>query len=451
MDTTTATSLAHVLAGLRGALRLPGTAGYDTSRAIFNGMIDRRPAAVVHCADAGDVSLAVRAARRLDLEITVRGGGHGVAGNAVRDGALMLDLSGLKSLDVVDRRATAGAGLLLGELDAGTGAHGLATPLGVVSLTGIAGLTLGGGIGWLNGRFGLACDNLVAAEVVIADGDVVRVDDDHHADLLWGLRGGGGNFGVVTSFEYRLHPVATVLAGGLSFEGTDLHDVLPAYDEVARSAPDELSTAAALGPGPDGRATMSVAACWCGDVDEGRDVLRRLTGIPGAVGEFGTMAYPDWQCVPDAGYPADRRHYWKAGFLRALPDEAVDVLARLVPEMPSEYSGIGLQQMHGAAARVDPTATAFAHRADQYDFLLLSQWPSADDDARNVAWSRRVFDAMSPFLADAVYVNNLGEEGTDRVRAAYGPNYDRLVALKRAWDPDNVFRANQNVVPEPAA
>jgi len=449
MDTT-ATSLAHVLTGLRGELRLPGTAGYDTSRAVFNGMIDRRPAAVVHCADADDVSLAVRAARRLDLEITVRGGGHGVAGNAVRDGALMLDLSGLTSLDVVDRRATAGAGLLLGEFDRATGAHGLATPLGVVSLTGIAGLTLGGGIGWLNGRHGLACDNLVAAEVVVADGDVVRVDEDHHGDLLWGLRGGGGNFGVVTSFSYRLHPVATVLAGGLSFPGTVLRETLRAYDEVAGTTPDELSTAAALGRGPDGGATMSVAACWCGDVDEGRDVLRRLTGIPGAVGEFGAMSYPDWQCVPDAGYPDGRRHYWKAGFLRALPDAAVDVLARLVPEMPSPYSGIGLQQMHGAAARVDPTATAFAHRADQYDFLLLSQWPSADDDARNVAWSRRVFDAMSPFLADAVYVNNLGEEGTDRVRSAYGPNYDRLVALKRAWDPDNVFRANQNVVPEPA-
>jgi hypothetical protein len=452
MDATLAASLERELsADLCGELLFPNTTGYEASRAIFNAMIDRRPAAVVRCAAVDDVARAVVAARRHDLEISVRGGGHGVAGAAVRDGALMLDMSAMKALDVDEahRRASAGPGLLLGEFDRGTGAHGLATPLGVVSVTGIAGLTLGGGLGWLNGRYGLACDNLLGAEIVTADGEVLRAGDDEHQDLMWGLRGGGGNFGVVTSFEYRLHPITTVLAGGVSFPWSEVGDVLRFYDTFSKNAPDELATAASLSMGPEGTPIVSVAACWSGVLDVGVEVLRPLQDLPGAAGGFEPMPYPRWQCVPDGGFPVGRQHYWKSGFLRTIPDDAIDVLTTFLPDMPSTLNGVGLQQMHGAASRVDPAATAFAHRAEQFDFLIVSQWPSADDNHRNIEWSRELFDAMSPFLEDAVYVNNLGDEGPDRVRAAYGANYTRLGEVKRTYDPRNVFRANQNIAPQP--
>ncbi|WP_433782631.1 FAD-binding oxidoreductase [Actinomycetospora sp. CA-101289] len=446
----TATSLERALGSrLRGELIFPGGVGYDEARSVFNAMIDRRPVAVARCADASDVSRAVQAARDHDLTVSVRGGGHGVAGSAVRDGALMLDMSLMKGLrvDVDTARAYAEPGLLLGEFDRGTGVHGLATPLGVVSLTGIAGLTLGGGLGWLSGKHGLACDNLLAAEVVTADGRTLRATEAEHADLLWGLRGAGGNFGVVTSFEYRLHPVATVLAGGLSFPWAMAREVLGFYDAFAKAAPDELSTAASLGKGPDGEPTVSVAACWSGNIEDGREVLRPLLALGRASGGFAPVPYPTWQSAPDAGFPDGRLQYWKAGFLRTLSDAAIDVLLRFVPEMPSSLSGVGLQQMHGVASRVDPGATAFHHRAEQYDFLILSQWPEASETERNVDWSRALFEAMSPHLEDAVYVNNLGDEGRDRVRAAYGANYEKLVAVKDAYDPDNFFRANQNIRP----
>jgi hypothetical protein len=444
------TALRQLGSDLRGPLLLPADLGYEQSRSVFNAMIDRRPLAVLRCADAADVIRGIEFARENGVPLSVRSGGHNVAGNAVLDDALLLDLSGMKGLVFDPDGATvrAEAGLTLGEFDGATQALGLATTLGVVSMTGIAGLTLGGGLGWLNGRFGLACDNLVAAEIVTADGDLLRLSERENADLFWAVRGGGGNFGVVTSFCYRLHPVDLVLAGGLSYPLRDAPRLLPFYDEFVKAAPDELATAASLALTPSGEATVSIAVCWSGPLDEGERALHPLrTHLRPVEDTVQAMPYLVLQSAPDAGFPSGRLHYWKAGWLRSVTEEAIETLLRFVPRMPSAASGVGLQQMHGAASRVAPSATAFPHRAEQFDFLVLSQWSDPAESGRNIDWTRELFEAMRPHLEDAVYVNNLGDEGPGRVRAAYGANFPRLAAVKRRYDPDNLFRANQNIDP----
>src|SRR5918998_2972197 len=413
-------------------------------------MIDRRPLAVVRCAGAPDVVAGIVFAREHDLVLSVRGGGHNVAGNAVCDGGLMLDLSGMKGLRVDADRCTARAepGLTLGEFDHGTQACGLATPLGVVSMTGIAGLTLGGGLGWLNGRHGLACDNLLSADIVTADCRLLTASDEVNEDLFWGIRGGGGNFGVVTSFEYQLHPVGAVLAGGLSYLLTTAPEVLRFYDDFAKAAPDELSTAVSFAWTPAGEPAISIVACYCGPVDVGEQVLRPLRAFRSPLQDtIQPMPYQALQNAPDAGFPSGQLHYWKSGWLRHMTDEAIETLIRFIPQLPSPTTGIGLQHLHGAASRVDPSATAFPHRAEQYDFLILSQWSDAADSTRNIEFTRAFFEAMKTHLEDSVYVNNLGDEGQDRVQAAYGDNYQRLTALKRKHDPTNLFRLNQNIEP----
>jgi len=437
-------------AGLRGTVTCAGDAGYDPARAVFNGMIDRHPLAVVRPENAPDVVRCIAFARAHHLALSVRGGGHNVAGNAVRDGAVMLDLSGMKGIqvDAGSRTARAEPGLTLNEFDRATQAFELATTLGVVSTTGIAGLTLGGGLGWLNGRYGLACDNLICADVATADGQLLRVSDQENADLFWAIRGGGGNFGVVTSFVYQLHPVDVVLAGGLAYPWRMAPKVLRWYDDFVKAAPDELSTAASLAITPDGEPTVSIAVCYCGPIDEGERLLRPLrTFQRPLVDEIQPMPYSVLQSARDEGFPFGRLHYWKSGWLRDLTDAAIETLMEFVPQMPSSASGVGLQQMHGAASRIAPSATAFRHRAEQYDFLVLSQWSNPTESECNVAWTRALFEAMQPHLEESVYVNNLGDEGPERVQAAYGENYLRLVAVKRAYDPENLFHANQNIDP----
>jgi hypothetical protein len=437
-------------AGLRGEVVLPGERGYDPARAVFNGMIDRRPLAVIRPVDTADVVRCIEFTRRHDLPLTVRGGGHSVAGNAVHDGAVMIDLSRLKAIRVDPETKTARAepGLTLGEFDRATEAFGLATTLGVISVTGIAGLTLGGGLGWLNGRYGLACDNLISADVVTADGHLQRASAEENADLFWALRGGGGNFGVVTSFEYQLHPIDYVLAGGLSYPLSTAPQILRFYDDFAKTAPDELSTAASLALTPSGEPMVLIAVCYSGQIDEGEAVLQPLrTFVPPVEDWIRPMPYTVLQSSRDEGFPPGRLHYWKSGWLRDLTDGAIATLMEYLPQMPSSASGVGLQQMHGAASRVVPTDTAFAHRGEQYDFLILSQWPDATGSDRNVEWTRALFEAMRPHLEEAVYVNNLGDEGPARVQAAYGQNYQRLATLKRTYDPDNLFHANQNIEP----
>jgi hypothetical protein len=407
--------------GLRGEVICPGDRGYDTARTVFNGMIDRRPLAVIRPADASEVVRCITLARRHDLRLSVRGGGHNVAGKAVCDGAVMLDLSAMKALrvDPETRRVRAGPGL-----------------------------TLGGGLGWLNGRYGLACDNLISAEVATADGRLLRASAQENEDLFWSIRGGGGNFGVVTSFEYQLHPVDLVLAGGLSYPLAMAPRVLRFYDDFAKTAPDELSTAASLGLTPAGEPTVSIAVCYSGPIAEGEQLLRPLRRFQSPVDDgIQPMPYAMLQSTRDEGFPSGRRHYWKSGWLRELTDGAIETLMRFLPQIPSCASGVGLQQLHGAASRVAPSATAFPHRAEQYDFLIGSQWSDAAESDRNLQWTRALFEAMRPHLEESVYVNNLGDEGPGRVQAAYGGNYPRMAALKRTYDPDNLFRANHNIDP----
>ena len=436
--------------GVRGQVICPDDLGYDAVRAVFNGMIDRRPLAVIRPVDASDVVRCIEFTRRHDLPLSVRGGGHSVAGHAVRDGALMLDMSGMKAIRVEPEKRTVRAepGLTLGEFDRATQAFGLATTLGVVSVTGIAGLTLGGGLGWLNGRYGLACDNLISADVVTADGQLLRASAQENEDLFWGIRGGGGNFGVVTSFEYQLHPVDVVLAGALSYPLSTAPQVLRFYDAFVKAAPDELSTAVSLALTPTGEPTVFIVVCYCGPIDEGEQLLHPLRTFqsPGD-DSIQPMPYTALQSARDEGFPSGRLHYWKSGWLRDLSDGAIETLMQFVPHMPSSASGVGLQQMHGLASRIAPSATAFPHRAEQYDFLILSQWPDTTDSDRNIEWTSALFQAMQPHLEESVYVNNLGDEGPGRVMAAYGENYLRLAALKANLDRDNLFRANQNIDP----
>jgi FAD/FMN-containing dehydrogenase len=440
----------ELAAGLRGEVVCPGERGYDTARTVFNNMIDRRPLAVVRPADASEVVRCIGFARRHGLRLSVRGGGHSVAGSAVQDHAVMLDLAGMKSVRVDPETWTvrSGPGLTLAEFDHATQAFGLATTLGVVSTTGIAGLALGGGLGWLNGRYGLACDNLISAEVATADGRLLQANAEQNEDLFWGIRGGGGNFGVVTAFEFQLHPVGPVLAGGLSYPLAMAPKVLLFYDEFVKAAPDELSTAASLALGPAGEPTVTLAVCYSGPIEQGERLLRPLRRFARPVVDgIQPIPYSMLQSARDEGYPAGRLHYWKSGWLRELTDAAIETVMRFLPQMPSPASGVGLQQMHGAASRVAPSATAFAHRAEQYDFLIGSQWSDPADTEANLEWTGALFDAMRPHLEESVYVNNLGEEGQGRIRAAYGDNYPRLAALKSSYDPDNLFRVNQNIRP----
>jgi FAD/FMN-containing dehydrogenase len=434
---------------LVGALLRPEEAGYDDARKIFNAMIDRRPAVIIRPAGSEDIRRAVTFARENRLPVSVKGGGHNVAGSAVSAGGLMLDCSGMKDVQVDSGRriAVAGAGALLADLDQATQAHGLATPLGVVSVTGIAGLTLGGGIGWLNGKHGLACDNVIAAEIVTADGRVLTVSPDEHADLYWAIRGGGGNFGVVTSFTYRLHPVGRVLAGGLLYPAERTREALRFYPEFAASCPDELSMSASLGNDDSGRPVFGVALCWSGNPKEAEAALQPLRDLGPELDEVAPTQYCAWQSAHDAGFPSGQNHYWKSSFITEFTDDAVDVLLHFSAEKPSAASGIGMQQLHGSAARVAPAATAFPHRRSQSELLILAAWADPAETERNVAWARDFFEAMQPFAARGVYVNDLGEEEGDRVRAAYGANYDRLAAIKAVYDPTNLFRSNQNIRP----
>jgi hypothetical protein len=362
----------------------------------------------------------------------------------------MLDLSAMKNLAINagERTAHAGPGLLLGDLDRATQKQGLAVPLGVMSKTGIAGLTLGGGLGWLNARYGLACDNLLGAELVTADGEVLQVSSDHHADLLWGLRGGGGNFGVVTSFTYQLHPVGPVLAGWLSYPSSMAAEAIGFHHQFLADAPDELSTSVSLGVGSAGAPVASIGVCWCGGHDEGIAALRPLREFgPPTLDTIDTTSYVALQSVPDDSFPTGRLHYWKSGYLRNLTDAAIESLLAVASAVPPGVSGIGLQGLRGAASRVPIEATAFPHRAEQYDFLILAQWSDPAESTRHITWARESFAAMRPHLENAVYVNNLGSEEADRIHAAYGPNHQRLAELKRRYDPANVFRLNQNVTP----
>ncbi len=439
---------------LRGALLGPGDDGYDAARQVWNAMIDRRPALIAQCAGVADVLAAVAFARDNDLLVAVRGGGHNITGAAVCDGGLMIDLSPMKGIrvDPDARTVRAEAGVTWGELDHETQAFGLAATGGTVSTTGIGGLSLGGGFGWLARKHGVVCDNLLAADVVTADGRFLRVSADEHPDLFWGLRGGGGNFGIVTSFEYRLHPVGpTILAGPLFHPLDAAPGLFRAFRDAAASAPDALGGMAALLTSPEGMPLAALVPVFCGPLDDGEDAVRPLRAFGAPLADMlGPMPYRTMQALFDGAFPAGRRNYWKSGYMRDLDDAAIAIMVDHFSRAPSPYAGIGIELYGGATNRTAPGDTAFPHRDYQFNMLIFTAWDDPADDRANIEWARQFWRALRPFLADGVYVNYLGDAadgGRDQIRAAYGPDYERLVALKRAYDPANLFRMNQNIAP----
>ena len=448
-----AVALSDLAANVRGDVVVPTDTDYDVVRRVYNAMIDKRPAVVVRCAGAADVVAALAFARANALEIAVRGGGHNVSGKSVCDGGLLIDLAPMRGIRVDPERRSVRAqpGLLLRDVDRENGAFGLATPFGVVALTGIAGLTLGGGIGWLNGRFGLTCDNVLSADVVTADGRLLRASHDEHDDLYWAIRGGGGNFGIVTSFEYQAHPLDHVTVADAWYDLSEPHAgraVVRAFDDYAASCPDEVTTimnVALL----DGKPSVKISACYCGVPDTGAEAVAPVATFGSAFAyETAVMPYVTLQGRSAASYPPGQYHYWKGSSVRSLSDEMLDVVREFTVTTPSAFTATVFQQVHGAAARVPPTATAFAHRYDHFDLVLLSKWGDDWEAEQNLAWTKDYWDALRGVVGDDVYVNNLGhDEGADRVRAAYGVNYDRLVRVKRRYDPSNVFHMNHNVVP----
>lgn len=437
---------------LRGRLFRPNDDGYDNLRKVFNGMIDKRPALIVRCAGVADVIAAVNFAREADLLVAVRGGGHGVTGNAVCDQGLVIDLSEMKSVRVDPGRHTARAegGATWGDFDHETQAFGLATTGGIVPSTGIAGLTLGGGIGYLNRKYGLSCDNLLSADVVTADGKMLKASAEENEDLFWGLRGGGGNFGVVTSLEYRLHHVPSVLAGEIIFPLDRAKEVLRFYRDWSIAAPDEVRADATLLSGPSGPA-LDIIVCYCGAFDEGEKVLRPLRDYcPAIVDTVAPVPYKTVQNILTPVFQPGLLHYWKAGFVRDFSDDAIEAIVDFFAgAVPAPFAAIAIEQLGGAVRRVGHQDTAFNNRDAEHSILVLRMWQDPAESEDNIDWARRCYRTAEPFLESGAYVNYLGDEGEARVRAAYGDNYARLVALKNKYDPTNFFRLNQNIGPVP--
>ena len=450
-------SLADALNDLRerhrGDLITADDSRYDQARLVWNAMIDKRPGIIARPRSADDVIAAVQVARRFDLPIAVRGGGHSVAGRCVCDDGLVIDFTDMKAIhvDPVAKIARAEPGLRWTEFDRETQAVGLATTGGTIGDTGIAGLTLGGGFGWLEGKFGMTVDNVVAADVVLADGRLVRATSDEHADLFWAIRGGGGNFGVVTAFEYRLHAVGPLITGGLVVHPfARAKEALTFVGEFLRTAPDELVAAAVLMTGPDGQKACGIAAAHPGDPAEGGPLVAPLKQFgPPVMDVIGPMPYLALQSLIEAAMPPNVLNYWKAEFLRDLSEDVIDVAVDAFGRVPSPMSSILFFPIRGAASRVAPDATAFPHRRG-YHVGIYSLWRDRAENDPTIAWVRQTWKAMQPFVSGGVYVNELGDDdGVDRVQMAYGPNYDRLQQTKAKYDPQNVFSQNANIAPAP--
>ena len=436
---------------IRGTSFCPGDAGYDVARTIPNAMIDRRPAVIVRCAGAADVVGSVRFAREHGALVSVRGGGHSVAGKSVCEGGVMIDLSAMKGIrvDATDRSARAEPGLTLGEFDRETQAFGLATALGVVSKTGIAGLTLGGGYGHLHAKYGLALDNVLSLDAVLADGRLVTATPTENPDLYWGLRGSGGNLGVVTSLLYRVHEVGPVLAGGVFFPIPQMRDVLRFIRGFAAKIPDELAIQGIALTHPEIGPVFGVAVCYCGPISEGEKALKPLRSFGKPVADIiAPMPLVQLQGMFDPFFPPGRYTYVKSSFVQELTDAAIDVLAEFAASRPSPLVfAPGIEHWHGAATRVGTTETAFPHRTHQYNFMAWSTWTEIADTERHVQWTRQFWEAMRPHLAPGSYVNYLSEDDDGAAKVAFGPNYDRLLALKKKYDPTNLFRMNHNIRP----
>jgi FAD/FMN-containing dehydrogenase len=444
---------------IRGQVVQPGDEAYDEARRVYNGMIDARPAAVVRCADADDVAAVIRAAREQGLELAVRGGGHSVPGFGTADGALVADLSGMQAVKVDDERrtATAGGGTTWGRFNDLTATHGLATTGGIISTTGIGGLTLGGGIGYLARGYGLSCDNLLSTEVVTADGRVVRASDQENPDLFWALRGGGGNFGVVTEFTYRMHPVTTVLGGPMFFELADAAALLAHYRELIRTAPREYGGFPAFQIAPPlpfvpenrvGEPFALMVHCWTGSQPEGEQIVQSFRDVARPVAEFvGPLPYAALNSLFDPLLPPGLQHYWKAAFVKELTDDAIAAHLEHGPRLPAVNSTMHIYPINGAVHDMASDATAFGHRDANFATVIAGMWPDPADNERGIRWVKDYYAAIAPHSEPGGYVNFAAADDQSKVADNYGANWPRLQAAKRRYDPDNLFRLNQNIRP----
>ena len=454
------TELLADIAGFTGTIFRPGDAGYDEARAVFNGMIDRRPAMIARCTSTADVSAAVRFGREHDLEISVYGGGHGVTGAAVCDGGLCVDLRGLTAIEVdpEQRLARAGGGLTWGQFDAATQEHGLAVTGGRVSSTGVGGLALGSGSGWLERAFGFTCDNLVEAEIVTATGDVVTASPTQNEDLFWAIRGGGGNYGIVTRFTLRLHPVGPIVFGGmLVFPPDRAVEVLTAYRDFVAKAPDKVGSGLAFITAPPedfvpeparGHPAVGIICCYAGPAEDGPAAYAPLLDLGPVLAMVQPMPYVAVQQIIDGGAVKGMQNYWTGDFYDELPDEAIEILAAMATQPVSPLTQIIIVPGGGAIARVDDESMAFGSRRSAFNIHYLSMWTDVADTQRNIDYTKAVAGAMKPWSTGAAYLNFLGDEGRSRVEAAFGPEkFARLQQIKATWDPDNVFHNNQNIPP----
>jgi FAD/FMN-containing dehydrogenase len=432
---------------------------YEEARRVYNAMIERRPVVIVRCAGVDDVVAAVNFARENQLDLAVRGGSHSVPGFGTADDAVVIDLCRMREVEVdPDTRTARGkGGATWGVFNDATHAHGLATTGGIISTTGIGGLTLGGGIGYLSRGVGLSCDNLLSAEVVTADGRILTASEQENEDLFWAIRGGGGNFGVVTSFEFQLHPVREIYGGPILYEVDDAATVLSFYRDFIRDAPEELGGFPAWQIAPPlpfipenrhGDPFLIFIACWAGPIEQGEAALKPLREVAPVVAEHvGPMPYPALNSAFDELVPSGLQHYWKANFVKELTDEAIDAHLQHGPKVPAVNSTVHIYPINGACHRVAPDATAFAYRDATFATVIAGMWPDAADNERNIAWVRDYYEATAPLSEEGGYVNFMSGDDQDRISANYGQNYDRLVDVKRKYDPDNLFHLNQNIRP----
>lgn len=449
-------------ARVRGDVTSSEDEGYEDARRVYNAMIDRRPAVVVRAANTGDVMAAVDFARDNGLDLAVRGAGHSVPGFGTCDDGVVIDLSGMRGVRVDPATSTARAegGATWGDFNAATYPFGLATTGGIISTTGVAGLTLGGGIGYLARGFGLSIDNLLSADIVTADGRLVQASEHEDADLFWAVRGGGGNFGVATSLEFRLHPVKEIYGGPMFFELSQVEDVLNFFRGYIADAPEQMGAFPAFQIAPPlpfipeerhGDTLVAMVACWAGPLDEGEKALKPFHDVAPVVAELvGPMPYPALNGAFDGLLPPGLRHYWKASFVKELTDEAIAAHAVHGPEVPTVSSTMHIYPINGAAQRVAPADTAFAYRDADFATVIVGAWPEPTHDEANVAWVRRYYDAIAPHSEEGGYVNFMAGDDQERVRANYRDNYERLVQIKQAYDPGNLFHLNQNIKPSPS-
>jgi len=458
--TISAETLAMLRGRLRGSAVLPGEEGYNSARTIWNAMIDRRPGLVIRCLGAADIMLAVSFARSQGLLLSVRGGGHNIAGNAICEGGLLIDLSLMKSvqIDPQSRTARVEPGALLSDFDKEAQAFALVTPLGINSTTGVAGLALGGGFGWTTRKFGLTVDNLISAQVVTADGKLVRASASEHPDLFWALRGGGGNFGIVTSFEFKLHALGPeVLSGLIVHPFADAATLLPQFRRVIAEAPDELTVWAVMRKAPPlpfipaewhGKEVLVFAACYSGDMKEGEKAVKALRGLGKPIADvIGPHPFTGWQAAFDPLLTPGARNYWKSHDFADLSDGAIKVILDAVDHLPSPECEVFIAHVGGAMGRVAPDAMAWSNREAHFVMNAHTRWRDPAEDKACIAWARQLYDAAAPFATGSVYVNFMPDDEPGRVEKAYGRNYRRLAEIKRRYDPDNLFRMNQNIRP----